>query len=296
MKFLFVIFPIFLMIAGIAAMVAVVLGIKFILRRQKIRSPFTEKILRSPGGSILKKINEEQDDFLFYGIMIMMAPVLIYSIHVSQSYFGGVKENIFRTMFFIFQNVLVIAAFSFLLVKKIKIIKKLRLGYYGELATGQYLQQLVRGGYHVFHDFPAENFNIDHVAVGPGGIFAIETKARSKPLLKNGHGRDEAKVIYDGKMLKFPTWTETEPLAQAERQAKWLADFLTKAVGEPVKVQPVLALPGWFVNRTTQQGMLVVNPKSLSSLLKSRLLSEKMITAVAHQLEQRCRDIDPSGK
>jgi hypothetical protein len=103
-------------------------------------------------------------------------------------------------------------------------------------------------------------------------------------------------VIYDGKMLKFPTWTETEPLAQAERQAKWLTDFLTKAVGEPVNVQPVLALPGWFVNRTTQQGMLVVNPKNLSFILKNRMLSDKLISRVAHQLEQQCRDIDPSGR
>ena len=226
----------------------------------------------------------------------MMVPILIYSIHVSQSYFGGVKENIFRTVFFIFQIILVISVLAVLLVKRIKNIKKLSLRYYGELATGQYLQQLVRGGYHVFHDFPADTFNIDHIAVGPGGVFAIETKARSKPVLKNGNGRDEAKVIYDGKELKFPTWTETEPLAQAERQAKWLADFLTKTVGEPVTVQPMLALPGWFVNRTTQQGMLVINPKSLSFMLKNKLLSDKLITSVAHQVEQQCRDIDPGGK
>jgi len=32
-------------------------------------------------------------------------------------------------------------------------------------------------GYHVYHDFPAERFNIDHVVVGPAGAFAIETKA-----------------------------------------------------------------------------------------------------------------------
>lgn len=32
-----------------------------------------------------------------------------------------------------------------------------------------------------FHDFPAgKDWNIDHVAVGPGGVFAIETKTRSK--------------------------------------------------------------------------------------------------------------------
>ena len=73
----------------------------------------------------------------------------------------------------------------------------------------------------------------------------METKSRLKP--RRGD-RDGAKVTYDGAFLSFPGWTEAEPIEQARRQAKWLATELSKAVGEPVHVSPVLALPGWFIN------------------------------------------------
>jgi hypothetical protein len=279
-------------------MIIIMKGIMFYLERKmkNYRSPFSENALRSPGQSLFFSLNEKKAQCQYDLIMFMVSPCIVYSLHISQSYFAGEKETAMRISLSFFLGFVIFYIFGARLVKSIKQAKKLRLGYYGELATGQCLQQLVRGGYHVFHDFPAEKFNIDHIAVGTGGVFAIETKARSKPVLKNGNGRDEAKVIYDGNKLKFPTWEETEPLVQAERQAKWLADFLTKAVGEPVKVQPILSLPGWYVERTARHGMLVVNPKNLSFLLKSKDLSESMINRIAHQLEQKCRDVEPGEK
>lgn len=35
-------------------------------------------------------------------------------------------------------------------------------------------------GARVYHDFPAENFNIDHVLIDRAGVFAIETKGFTK--------------------------------------------------------------------------------------------------------------------
>ena len=54
--------------------------------------------------------------------------------------------------------------------------RNLRLGYEGEIAVGQELNQLMLQGKHVYHDFPADKFNIDHIVVGRSGIFAVETK------------------------------------------------------------------------------------------------------------------------
>jgi hypothetical protein len=54
-----------------------------------------------------------------------------------------------------------------------------RLGYLGERAVGDALPPLIEAGYRVFHELPAEvkkmTFNVDHVAVGLGGVFANET-------------------------------------------------------------------------------------------------------------------------
>lgn len=88
------------------------------------------------------------------------------------------------------------------------------------------------------------------------------------------HAREElwkesARVRYDGKLLKFPEHVETKPLEQAARQARWLAEFLTGATGHPVRVVPVLALPGWYVEltapiSTSSNDVRVINPKAAS--------------------------------
>jgi hypothetical protein len=63
----------------------------------------------------------------------------------------------------------------------------LRLGYRTELFVGQFFEREAEGlGYDVLHDLGIERsdgvkFNVDHILIGPGGVYAVETKARSKP-------------------------------------------------------------------------------------------------------------------
>jgi hypothetical protein len=49
-------------------------------------------------------------------------------------------------------------------------VRPLRLGFKGERAVGEELNQLLRQGFHVFHDLPFDSFNIDHVIVGPTAL------------------------------------------------------------------------------------------------------------------------------
>ena len=112
---------------------------------------------------------------------------------------------------------------------------------------------------HVFHDFQADNFNINHIVVGPAGVFAIETKARSKAV--SGDGKKDANAIYNGREIMFSNFNDTKYLDQAKRQAKWLSTWLKSAVGEPVDVFPVISLPGFYVERKAPyDGIFVINP------------------------------------
>jgi len=115
----------------------------------------------------------------------------------------------------------------------------------------------MRYGAVIFHDLPADGFNIDHVAVTPKGVYAVETKGRSKPNMNRG--TEDAKVVYYGKTFHFPGWSESSPLEQARYQEIWLARWLISAVGETVAVTPVLALPGWFVDRKGRSDVLVIS-------------------------------------
>ncbi|HET9154336.1 MAG TPA: nuclease-related domain-containing protein [Solirubrobacterales bacterium] len=51
-------------------------------------------------------------------------------------------------------------------------------GAEGEEVVGGILEGLREGGWCVIHDVAFGRGNIDHIVVGPGGIFTIETKSR----------------------------------------------------------------------------------------------------------------------
>jgi len=125
----------------------------------------------------------------------------------------------------------------------------------------------MRYGAVIFHDLPADGFNIDHVAVTPKGVYAVETKGRSKPNMNRG--TEDARVVYYGKTFHFPGWSESSPLEQARYQEIWLARWLISAVGETVAVTPVLALPGWFVDRKGRSDVLVISGREAPTLLKA---------------------------
>ncbi len=61
----------------------------------------------------------------------------------------------------------------------IPIARRLNRGEHGERHVADVLENLRSYGYRPVHDIVADGFNIDHVLVGPGGVFAIETKYRS---------------------------------------------------------------------------------------------------------------------
>lgn len=268
--------------------------IRFFLRHKKRRSPFVGNCLRSPGQSLHREIAEINDEILTYLFSSLTLPVVLYAVHISQSYFGGLPENLGRTLISLILAISVIVFSMFRLIRLMHRRRQLRLGYDGELAAGQELTRLMRHGYSVFHDFPADKFNIDHIVVGPSGVFAVETKARRKPMTGNGTG--DAKVIYDGQSLSFPSWTETKPLHQAIRQAQWLSRWLSQAVGQDVAVKPALALPGWYVDRRTPNGVAVMNPKQFYTWLtrsKAPILAPERVKQICHQLDQKCRDVEP---
>lgn len=264
-------------------------------RRRTRRSPLVNQLLRSPGESLRKDIEEINFDLAALIVYTPLVVVVVFASHISASYLGGQPETLLR---YLLSSALGAGVLIYGFTKISGLVRRranLQIGYEGELAVAQELSQLMRSGALVFHDVPGEGFNIDHVVVAPNGAYAIETKARTKPM--RDMGKDDAKVVFDGKSLSFPTWQETDPLDQASRQARWLSKWLSSAVGEQVEVRGGLALPGWFVDRTGRSEVAVFNPKSTQFLLKGWLkepMPETLMKRIAHQLDQRCRNVEPA--
>ena len=127
----------------------------------------------------------------------------------------------------------------------------------------QFLESLREQGYKVFHDIPGEGFNIDHVLIGPAGIFTVETKTRSK---SNGNAR----IFFDGETVRVDDQApDPAPVIQAKAQAKWLRDLLAKSTGRNFAVKPVIVYPGWFIEDKgpKDKAVRVLDPKALAKIL-----------------------------
>lgn len=84
--------------------------------------------------------------------------------------------------------------------------------------------------WHVFHDFVADGHHVDHVLVGPTGVYAIETKNwRGHVTLEGGE------MVVDGVLA------DRSPLQQARRQADAVKTAL-RGAGWEGEVVPVLCL------------------------------------------------------
>ena len=166
----------------------------------------------------------------------------------------------------------------------------LRLGLEAEWAVSSELNELRSKGYHVYHDIQCEGFNIDHLVVGPNGVFCVETKGRSKPLDKTK--TKQFKVQVKGDLLQFPTWQDKESVPQAIRQAKWATNWLTTATGDTVSTHPVLVIPGWYIERPHKPIVPVLAHKALAyniEKLSGSLLDQQAIKKVCYQVEQRVK-------
>ncbi|MBL9137557.1 MAG: NERD domain-containing protein [Verrucomicrobiales bacterium] len=156
------------------------------------------------------------------------------------------------------------------------------------------LRELLPSGYRVFHDFPGgPNWNVDHVVVGPAGVFAIETKTRRRhnPL----PGRRANQVIFNGSdTLEYAWCNDGKAIPQARTNAKSLTRFLTSSTGDNVAVVPLVALPGWFVTLRAKCDVPILSGRQVVGFIQKerRSLDEAQAQRIYHQLEQKCRDVE----
>lgn len=286
------------LLISVATLGLIVIPIYLILYLFKVstrhkKSPLNIDLLRSPGQSLREEIADLTINIITELLMIPMMVLALYAVVTTDQLNSPERNSLLVLFFAIITGVGVSLYFGVTVYRKFKRRNTLRLGYECELVVGQDLIDLVLKGFRVYHDLPADGFNIDHIAIGPTGVFAIETKGRSKQINTE---KENWKLTFDGDTLHFPGWTERKPIQQARRQAKWLSNWLNSATGEPQNVVPVLVIPGWYINRKKKSDLRVGNNKELYHLANGpRVLSDKQIQKIAHQVEEKCRDIKPKA-
>ncbi len=141
------------------------------------RSPLKDRPLRSPGQSLDKQIQDLVYDYLLW-------PMIFAVIMISFAALEWLRYYRPQAPLPIIFSVVAAAAVAFAAYRIYKALPRwraLKLGRDGEKVVGQFLETLGERGYRVFHDVVGGNFNLDHVLIGPAGVFTVETKTYSKP-------------------------------------------------------------------------------------------------------------------
>jgi hypothetical protein len=274
---------------------------RFDMHRRKRRMPFAQdlKLLRVPGETQLEKVHVLEDRAIFWAMGAAFVPIalLIGLVRLAQELPETLRLGGAALALLISAGAFVASVRWFL--NRAGEISNRYLGYFGERVVAECLEPLKAQGWRVFHDVPAaagvKEFNLDHVAVGPGGVAVIETKTRRKST-NTRPGFEGHKVFFDGHELVWPWGEDSHGLGQAERNAVWLADTLLEETGERIPVMPILALPGWWVEMkpaSNPRACRVTNPKNLPQLLSRgpTVLTESQHATIVMKLEQRCRTV-----
>ena len=259
-------------------------------KRRGERQPLSEKLLRPPGYSLQRKLEELNDSFNGWFMGAFLVSLLAVGV------LAATPKDAVGGMIFLIVFGLGAAACAILAWRTLFKVRDCRRGLLGEQAVAEELQRLIPSGYKIFHDIPCEKrdckWNIDHVAVGPAGVFAIETKYRTKLPGKAG---EDHKAEFDGIKIQFSSGNyDAEAPEQARQNARWLATEMSKATGERVTVQPIVALPGWYVTLKANSEVKVLSGKQVFNFITREPVRyhHKLIQQISYQLEQRCRDVE----
>jgi hypothetical protein len=103
--------------------------------------------------------------------------------------------------------------------------------------TRRQLAKLGRAGYRAVHAnlIPGSEDQIDHLVVGPAGVFAIDSEGWDKRLIVR---------VKNHRQLWHGPFSKKERLDHAVWESQRAAEMLTGAIGKPVTVRPAMAVYG----------------------------------------------------
>jgi hypothetical protein len=135
---------------------------------------------------------------------------------------------------FLLGSILTIALFGWLLGLEVRSLSWQQ-GAFGERWTADELARLPPA-WHVRHDIPDGNGKWDHIAVGPGGVFAIDSRNLAQPVFVDDQGLRAGRLRIGG--------------AATRGSAVRLKELIEGQSGEAVWAQGVLAVCGGHCRMT----------------------------------------------
>jgi hypothetical protein len=142
-------------------------------------------------------------------------------------------------------------------------------GAHGERRTARLLERLTRDGFVVFHDLavPGSPANVDHLVIGPSGVFLIDSKQWSGTVQQGADGL---------------VWHNHYPLDRTLATVRWEAETVGRLLG--TRIHALLCVHGAHVQGggLHAQGVAIVPAHLLRSALGfDRVLSDAEVALLA---------------
>jgi len=271
------------------------------LRRSRERKPFPDhlRLRRGPGESLRRQIDQIDNRLLQRASLAFLAPLAASGLLAWTTTNLQADDQIVVLVVVLVVLLLMLWLIGRSLARQLEGWRNRYLGYFGERVVAEALEPVKAHGYLVFHDVPAggltRKFNLDHVVIGPAGVFAVETKTRRQGAGPAREGFAAHEIIYDGEKLSFPWGEDRHGLDTAVERAQWLARWLQQELELEIPVTPVLVFPGWTVVTRSPGPLTVLSPARLPEFIlqwPEKRLGPARIDAVAQLIDMRCRDVE----
>jgi hypothetical protein len=150
-------------------------------------------------------------------------------------------------------------------------------GATGEEQVGSLLEEMADHGWRVIHDASLGRGNVDHILVGPPGVFTIETKSHEGPVrVSRVHGATLSQAQAQRRAIERVTGFAVEPLLVYSRA--WVDRPMARRKG--VRVVPSRMLVGYLTRL----------PEKLSSREIERARSLVAQALLEHHARERMAD------
>ncbi len=209
--------------------------------------------VRGKAGESTRKMQASRMAVAFAILLLIWLAIFAYSRNVKTVMSFGLIGTLVAGALFLF----VIK----LLEKKgnvtLKHAKQAERGAIAEEKTGAIIEELSEGNF-IIHDFNTGRGNIDHILVGPKGVFTLEVKSHRGTVTF-----DKGSLLRDGKPF------EKDFLKQAWAECFAVREILANWEIKELSAEPLIVFSNAFVKvRGKANGVSVINLKFLPSFLE----------------------------
>jgi hypothetical protein len=144
---------------------------------------------------------------------------------------------------FLISELVLLATIFVVLRYVVPLVERRDRGASGEEHVGWLLDEMAESGWEVIHDASLGRGNVDHILIGPGGVFTVETKSTPGPVrVSRLHGGILGQAQAQRRSIERVTGIAVEPLLVFSRA--WVDRPLARRRG--VRIVPARMLLGYL--------------------------------------------------